>query len=249
MNQYDLLIVNGCSFSEGGGLNNPKIYEFLTNNPYDRKKTEIFMFNESYGKKLSNLLNCECVNISKSAASNNLIIQSSYDEVKKYKNKKILLINQLTYSTRLGFEVNKKYYSYNGLVGKVFYDVINNELVNRNASEIKNDKFDEYYKKYLLDIYDEDFYSKTLFSQMDMFNSWCENNNVENYWIYWHDFSNIKSEKKIITMPDELSMDDWSNKYKFKLQHIKNIPIEDMHLSIEGHNQVSKIIYNSINKK
>jgi hypothetical protein len=249
MNQYDLLIVNGCSFSEGGGLNNPKIYEFLTNKPYKKEDAEYFMFNESYVKKLSFLIGCDCVNISKSASSNNLILQSSYDEIKKYKNKKILLINQLTYPTRLGFEVDKKYYSYNGTAGKVFYDVTPNGFENKSSSEIKNDKFDEYYKKYFLDIYDEEFYSKTLFSQMDMFNSWCKNNNVDNYWIYWHEFGDIKNKDNVICMDGNLSIDEWSNLYNLKLQDVDKIPVLDMHLSIDGHNRIAKIIYDKIIKK
>ena len=43
MGQYDLLIGNGCSFTEGGGLNNPQIFEFLTNKKQWGNNHKIFM--------------------------------------------------------------------------------------------------------------------------------------------------------------------------------------------------------------
>ena len=43
MEKYDLVIGNGCSFTEGGGLNNPRIYKFLTNKDMENDDGEIFM--------------------------------------------------------------------------------------------------------------------------------------------------------------------------------------------------------------
>ena len=43
MEKYDLLVGNGCSFTEGGGLNNPKIFEFYTKERQVGNNNDIFV--------------------------------------------------------------------------------------------------------------------------------------------------------------------------------------------------------------
>ena len=60
MKTFDIVIGNGCSFTEGGGLNNHEIHRFLTG--VDTKnitKLDSYMFKNSYPAFLGNLLNCK----------------------------------------------------------------------------------------------------------------------------------------------------------------------------------------------
>ena len=88
MGKYDLLIGNGCSFTEGGGLNNPRIYKFLTNKDMENDDGEIFMKENSYPKFLRDKFNCDWKNISESCSSNNFIIERAYQELQKHNDKK-----------------------------------------------------------------------------------------------------------------------------------------------------------------
>ena len=89
--KYDLIIGNGCSYTEGGGLNNPDIYEFITNKKFTTyEKADEWMFTQSYPKLLGDLFNCKWKNLSSSCSSNNLIIERAYQELKKHKNLKNL---------------------------------------------------------------------------------------------------------------------------------------------------------------
>ena len=108
MGQYDLLIGNGCSFTEGGGLNNPQIFEFLTNKKQWGNNHKIFMQQNNWVAYLGEKLDLPWVNLSKSASSDDYIIQRSYDFCNKNLDKKILLINQLSIKERLFFEKDGK---------------------------------------------------------------------------------------------------------------------------------------------
>ena len=128
--KYDLVIGNGCSFTEGGGLNHPDLYEFFTKQKFTTyEEADKWMFTKSYPKLLGDLFKCKWKNISTSCSSNNLIIERAYKELQKHKNvNKVLIINQLSIATRLGLKHGNDYYSYNGLSGKVELDGLNQLL-------------------------------------------------------------------------------------------------------------------------
>lgn len=256
MKTFDIVIGNGCSFTQGGGLNNYEIHKFLTGvDEKDMTKLDAFMFKNSYPAFLGKLLNCKWYNNSLSCASNDLIIQRGMDIVKQFRNKKILIINQLSIPARLGVRKGNKYISFNNTEGQLVYDVSNGNLKNpkyRDHSNYSKNEIDDFYKKYLLDIYDVSAHWKGIRYMMELYNGWCEKNNVLNYWLCYTDYEEVRNIDRMIKLQPESehtykqSICAWSDEKRYQLRHIKNIPEDDSHLSIEGHKELANIIYNTI---
>lgn len=248
MKTFDIVIGNGCSFTEGGGLNNEQIHEFLTGEfVRDPIKLDAYMFKNSYPAFLGKLLNCKWYNNSVSCASNDLIIQRAMDILEKYKNKKTLIINQLSIPSRLGIRKANKYYSFNSLDGRLQYDTSENGIKNPKYRDSVGDVLEEFYKKYVLEIFDEDAYWKNFTYTMKLFNAWCERNNILNYWITYMNYEHVSHIDRVIPISESYEgVSEWSDKLKLQLKDIKDIPIRDSHLSIEGHKQLANIIYEKI---
>jgi len=245
--KYDIIIGNGCSFTQGGGLNNPLIYKFLTGKEEEGNAGEIYMKENSYPKFLSELLDCEYMNTSESCSSNNFILERAYKLLKELKEKgNLLIINQLSYASRFGFATGDKYYSYNNLDGKLVYDYKNNEHKNGKFTKIDSSSpFDQYYKKYILEVFDAEYYWECISMQMDLFNSWCEKRNIDNYWVSWDEYNRISHIDRVIDCEGEHAA-AWATNNELLLSHIPNIPQHDLHLSIEGHKNLTNIIFDRI---
>ena len=250
MKTFDIVIGNGCSFTEGGGLNNHEIHRFLTG--VDTKnitKLDSYMFKNSYPAFLGNLLNCKWYNNSVSCASNDLIIERAIQILKKFKHKKTLIINQLSIPSRMGLRKANKYFSFNSLDGKLVYDDTENGIKNpknRPHSRYNKNQLDDFYKKFILDVYDMDAYWKGFTYTMELFNGWCEKNNILNYWLTYVNYDHISHIDRVIPIDSYSGICEWSERKELRLKDIKNIPIDDSHLSIEGHKQLANIIYEKI---
>ena len=246
--KYDLVIGNGCSFTEGGGLNHPAIYEFFTKQKFTtHEEADKWMFTKSYPKLLGDLFKCKWKNISTSCSSNNLIIERAYKELQKHKNvNKVLIINQLSIATRLGLKHGNNYYSYNGLSGKVVHENVNRIGWSKPTFVPNlNEPFDQYYKNYIVEVFDHDYHWEITAMKMDLFNSWCEKRNIDNYWVAWDEEIRIKNIDRVINPYGEPIV-DWARKNKMRLEDVEGIPHGDAHLSIEGHKQLANIIYEKI---
>ena len=246
--KYDLVIGNGCSFTEGGGLNHPDLYEFFTKQKFTtHEETDKWMFTKSYPKLLGDLFKCKWKNISTSCSSNNLIIERAYKELQKHKNvNKVLIINQLSIATRLGLKHGNDYYSYNGLSGKVVHENVNRIGWSKPTFVPNlNEPFDQYYKNYIVEVFDHDYNWEITAMKMDLFNSWCEKRNIDNYWVAWDEEIRIKKIDRVINPYGEPIV-DWARKNKMRLEDVEDIPHGDAHLSIEGHKQLANIIYEKI---
>ena len=246
--KYNLIIGNGCSYTEGGGLNNPDIYSFLSGKKFTTYEiADEWMFTKSYPKLLGDLLNCKWKNLSTSCSSNNLIIERAYQELQKHKNlNKVCIINQLSFETRLGFKHGKNYYSYNGISGKVVHEDVN-RIGWTKPTFVPNleEPFDQYYKNYIVEIFDIDYHWETIAMKMDLFNSWCEKRNIDNYWMAWNEHIRIKNVDRVIN-PNNVPIQKWAVENKMRLEDVEGIPHGDAHLSIEGHKQLANIIYEKI---
>ena len=243
--KYDLVIGNGCSFTEGGGLNNPRIYKFLTNKDMENDDGEIFMKENSYPKFLGDKFNCDYKNISESCSSNNFIIERAYQELQKHNDKRVLIINQLSMPTRLGFKNKNKYYSYNGMAGKLTHTVKDGNYTDHKFIDGLLENFDKFYKHYILDTFDINYHWEVISMQMDLFNSWCEKRNIDNYWVSWDEYDRIAHIERVIDC-DGACINTWALENRYRLQDIPLIPHKDSHLSIEGHKQIANIIYEKI---
>ena len=90
-----------------------------------------------------------------------------------------------------------------------------------------------------------DYHWETIAMRMDLFNSWCEKRNIDNYWMAWDEQIRIKHIDRVIN-PNGTPLCDWAVKNKMRLEDVKDIPHGDAHLSLEGHKQLANIIYEKI---
>ena len=244
----DLVLGNGWSFTEGGGLNHPDLYEYFTKQKFTtHEEADKWMFTKSYPKLLGDLFKCKWKNISTSCSSNNLIIERAYKELQKHKNlDKVCIINQLSFATRLGFRHGNNYYSYNGTSGKVVHENVN-RIGWTKPTFVPNldEPFDQFYKNYIVEVIDMDYHWETIAMRMDLFNSWCEKRNIDNYWMAWDEHIRIKHIDRVIN-PNGTPLCDWAVENKMRLEDVKDIPHGDAHLSLEGHKQLANIIYEKI---
>lgn len=245
MEKYDLLVGNGCSFTEGGGLNNPKIFEFYSKERQVGNNNEIFMQENNWVKYLGNKIKLPWYNLSVSASSNDYIIERAYDFCKDNLGKRILLINQLTIPERLSIVKNKKRITYNG-AGKVIDETFYPNL---------DDDIDVYYKSYISEVFDYESYWKDLSMKMDLFDSWCEERLIDNYWVSWERIP-IQSHKILDFYTNDYddkdvnSMRIWARNQKDELflDEVPNIPVKDGHLSIKGHKVITNKLYKTLIK-
>ena len=104
MKKYDLIIGFGCSFMEGGGLDNQTIHMRMhgLETPISLNETEEFRYKNNFIAYLAELYNCEYINFAESRCPNDLIFENIY----KYFNnnvsdKKILLVGQISLFNRI----------------------------------------------------------------------------------------------------------------------------------------------------
>lgn len=245
MEKYDLLVGNGCSFTEGGGLNNPKIFEFYSKERQVGNNNEIFMQENNWVKYLGNKIKLPWYNLSVSASSNDYIIERAYDFCKDNLGKSILIINQLTIPERLSIVKNKKRITYNG-AGKVIDETFYPNL---------DDDIDVYYKSFISEVFDYESYWKDLSMKMDLFDSWCEERLIDNYWVSWERIP-IQSHKILDFYTNDYddkdvnSMRIWARNQKDELflDEVPNIPVKDGHLSIKGHKVITNKLYKTLIK-
>ena len=128
--KYKFFYVNGCSFTEGGGLEGSELNSKSVVPLYKEKygvtwnsRNEV-----NYGKRLEEIIGIKCINDSKSGAGVDRVIRTTYDFIfDNWKDKdKFFIILEKPDSSRsdVFYNKNKKYY-----------------IVNCSAQKNKNFKF------------------------------------------------------------------------------------------------------------
>jgi hypothetical protein len=244
MKQYDLIVGFGCSFTEGGGLDNPNIYKFINNIDDDtigfmHPDTIKFKKDNNYIFYLSELFKCKFVNTAESMSSNDLIFKKIYEYFSNpIQSKRILMIGQMTMFTRQ----------------HVYYDNTN-EFIKLNRTEFteppfnSNDlykKLHEYYVNYLSFIYNEEVVVNNLKRDIELYDNWLKSKGIDTIWLsYDGDSSQFVESHNFIKFDDD-NLGAWAEKNKMRIMDIPNCPVPDPHLSIEGHKEVAQRIYNKL---
>lgn len=242
MKQYDLIVGIGCSFMEGGGLDNPMIHKILNNlesiaSEDDRKK---FKKENNFIKYLADLFGCEYINLSESRSANDLIFEKIYKYFKENQtNKKILFVGQLSLFTRI-------YTYYEKING---YVKINNLDFN-NPPFNGNDMYKElyqYYDLYLKYIYNENVVYENLLQNLEIYNAWLNNKSIDTIWLSYDGNPKQFKEGKNFIKFDGDNLGAYVSNNKLRLCDIVELNTDDMHMSIEAHKIVAKKIYEWIN--
>ena len=93
-NKYKYFYVNGCSFSEGGGLEEPELWDKYKTAPSPggfmstyKKYYNVSWKSRKYvnwGYRLSKIIDVECINEAKSGGGSERVIRKAYDFIYKY---------------------------------------------------------------------------------------------------------------------------------------------------------------------
>lgn len=244
MKKYDLIIGFGCSFMEGGGLDNRNIYKFLNNInltiEVDIKDCLNFKYKNNFITFLAEKLKCESFNFGESMSSNDLIFKKIYEYFKEYQpdNGNILVIGQISMLSRqyVYYDYLKKYMKLNRLI---FSDppFLNQEI---------NRPLFNYYENYLSFIYNEEEAYNNVLKNIDLYSNWLNSKKIDTIWLSYDGNPNqfIESNNFIKFNGDNIGA--WAQKNKMRLCDIPNINSDDLHLSIEGHKIIANTIYEKI---
>lgn len=248
MRKYDLVIGFGCSFTEGGGLDNPNVYKFINNIEDDsigflHPDTIEFKHKNNFIVYLSQLLKCDYINFGESMSSNDLIFQKIYDYFKTTKivDKKILFIGQLTMFTRQ----------------HVYYDYAK-KFIKLNRTEFSEPPFygspefkplHDYYTNYLSFIYNEDNVVENLKKNIELYDNWLNKKNIDTLWLSYDGNPKQFDESNKLIKFDGDNLGAWAEKNQMRIMDIPNCPVPDPHLNLDGHMEVANKIYDKIQKR
>lgn len=230
MKQYKKLYSFGCSFTEGGGLNNQDIRRILDKDPkreYSDQELKDISTYESYPGFLSRLLNCELENHGESRAGNELILNNVYDVISKLTDTSNILVTiQPSILSRILLQVpsENKQMSLNGF----------NDL---DASKKK------YYELYVCEFFNEDYSYKKLLQDIDVFTAWFKNKNIDVVWLPYEMDMNICPKNKHFVDFDNKSLCQYTFDNKLLLTDIPDFFINDKHFSPAGNETIAKKIY------
>jgi hypothetical protein len=122
--KYKFFYVNGCSHTEGGGLEEPKISDNSILSKY-QKKYNVTWNNRSevnFGQRLSEIIGISCINEAKCGGGVDRVVRTTYDFIfKNWKDKdNFFIILEKPDSSRsdVFYTKNKKYYIVNSSIQK-----------------------------------------------------------------------------------------------------------------------------------
>jgi len=240
---YDLIIGFGCSFMEGGGLDNPEIHKRINklNKVAELEDAIIFKHKNNFIANLGEIYKCEYINLAESRCPNDLIFQNIYNYFNtKNIDKKILMVGQISLFSRLYlyYEKTKEYLKLNSLD-------FNLPPFN---SEDRYKELYQYYENYLSYVYNENLVYNKIIRDITTYTKWLESIGISCIWLSYdgtpHQF--LESKNFIKFNGDNLGA--WIEKNKLRLCDIPELETGDLHMSIEGHELVAKKIYEHLNK-
>ena len=252
----------GCSFTEGGGLDNFDYYNFITGKNYNinynvqSEEEEIRMYKEEnrYSSVVGNILGLEVKNYAKGANSNESILKSLFEVVNdEYTKEGDFFIVQPSFYARkfYWYEPTQEFVSVNAsLTGDWPY---------RNREEWM--PLHQLHNLNLTYCHNEEYEFSKLLNNMELYNSYFKEKNMKLFWTPWADLSNH-------TFPDILDADNIRHLEKYKniiLYENKSMgryisdngllitdkfkQSNDTHKSVEGHRIIGEKIAEYLKEK
>lgn len=235
MKNYKKLYSFGCSFTEGGGLNNQDFRRLLDNAP-DREYsndelTEIASY-ESYPGYLSRILNCEYINFGVSRGCNELIFNKMYSTISNLTDTTDILVTvQPSILSRMLIQMpdQGKAESVNGL-----------HAVTGDAKK--------YYELYVTRFYDSRYACNKLLQEIDVYNEWLKNKNIDVLWLPFEmDMEKCPKDSHFVDF-DGYSLSEFTIRNKLLLSDLENVTINDKHFSPHGNEVIANKIHEHLKK-
>lgn len=237
--QYKKLYSFGCSFTEGGGLNNQNFHRYLASRAdytdYPESvlpKHAEYARQHSYPGYLSRLLNCDFENHGTSCAGNEFIINKAYDTINSLENTDNILVTiQTSILSRMLLQLP-----------------LEKKSVNINNLHSIDGNIKTFYKLYITDFFDSVYANKKLIQQMSILTSWFESKKIDVLWLpYDMNFENICLTKEIMTF-DNSNLGNYTHKNGLTITDLPDFPYKDSHFSPSGNEHIAEKIYNYITK-
>jgi hypothetical protein len=246
----------GCSFTEGGGLNNIDYYNYIESpttpltywpegsTPEDRVKIVEFLDSYKEQNRFTNILEISTktpiINLAKSQASNDYILESLFKEIDENENDVYFVILSLLHRRYWHYEIDKQKH-------------------NLNMSEFSGNPFDNresyrplynHFKNYLEYIFDVQTEKNSLVRNIQLFDSFAKSKGSKIIWSGW-DFGDDVSELKLefiqkvtqnCLLFDGLSLKHFCIKEGLQIEAETNGLVPDNHISKYGNIIVAKKI-------
>jgi len=244
----------GCSFTEGGGLNNIDYYNYietpktpLTYWPKDstaEERVAIVDFLDSYKENnrfttiLEKSINTPIINLAKSQSSNDFILETLFKEIDENTEDIYFVILSLPHRRYWYYEVDKEQHNLNML------EFSGNPFNNRESHRPLHTHFMNYLE-YVFDLKTE---IKLLTRNIKLFDSFAKSKNSKIVWSGW-DFGDddihletIHSAAENCLLFDDLSLKHFCIKEGLQIEAETNGLVPDNHISKYGNIVVAKKI-------
>jgi hypothetical protein len=238
----------GCSFTEGGGLDNIDYYNFKTNSKLKDYTSENNYFLRKFKEKyrytnvVEKLTKCKIRNFATGCNSNENIINKLFEIVNSddIKEDDIFVVQTSIHSRKhFWYEPTQEFYSVNTL------EMSGWPYQNKDIMK----KLNELYNLYFTYSHNQEYEIKKLLMQIDLCNSYFKEKGLKIFWMPWPDFIsgdwnlirkyNSKLIDKNFIFFDGVSMGTFidSNGYRIRDEFSNSI---DSHKSVKGHRIVAE---------
>lgn len=261
MNTFDRVIGVGCSFTHGGGLEVPSVYEHYTKTPWNEFDSNLFKYENTYIAQLAKKLNIQFENLSDGGISNEVILENAYERFNTNKkatstSENVLLIIQTSFFHRIRmFKIDeefKKLISYNLPIPYNNKSIVNcsPEILHEpRKTEFINNRSKEYlhildiYENILKYVFNEHVEQKKLLQQINLHRIWLRSKNVTTIILPYEFYGTNNSEVLLI---DNVDLGKLMEKNNLLIRDIPECGHNDMHFSLEGHTFIANKLYNYI---
>ena len=244
--QFDRIVGIGCSFTQGGGLNNDISYKYYNGidssiELHEESRTlDEFMYQNSYVAHLSYLLQIPYENLSESRSSNELILNKVYNRFKD-NSERVLLILQPSFFSRMSL-YSVESLRHEKLSGQyINQDDVSIDLV---SSEDISNNIVNLYKDYLKYSHDTHVVEDLFYEKLDVYSTWLESKNVTSIILPWNKFNNVKR-KNIVTL-DGMDLSHYVEYNKMRFSDVPHLNFNDSHISLEGNEKLANKLYEYI---
>lgn len=250
----------GCSYTEGGGLDNIDYYNFLhkENLEYYPKhltdRDEIWQYRGSIQQKLekfkldnrfTELVNKEvnCVlNLAVSQSSNACIFEKLFTEIENNNNEMYFVILSLMHRRYWYYDYDGKKYNLN--------------MADMNGDPFNNDEkyrpLHNHYLDYLKIVFNDEEETQNVLRNVKLFDAFAKVKGSKIIWSSWEmgDYQTgldklEKAAERIIKF-DGLSMKHYCIKNGYQIHTETNNEVNDNHISLKGNQEIAKIFTNYI---
>lgn len=233
----------GCSFTEGGGLDNIDYYNWIHNTslklPYAAtyRTLELFRNENRFSKIVSDKLGIPHQNFAVSKGSNSYSLETLFNEMENNENEIYVCVLTLLPRVYWYYEPTDNKYNLNSFDESASpYD---NRPIMRNLSKT--------YKLYLANIFNQDDELQKLEIQVKLFDEYAKMKNSKIYWIEWVSFPRLKNIASNYVSFKGQTMFEFVKNNKLQIFHHTDNVNPDNHISLPGNKIVADIIYNAIN--